>query len=79
MKTKIINISIPEQLLNSADELAKKECRNRSDLFREALRSYLISRGEILNLYNYGAQKAADNKIKESDVNEKIAEYRKDQ
>ena len=58
MSSKIINISIPDNLLKYADKVAKKESRNRSELFREALRSYLINRTELADLYAYGANQA---------------------
>ncbi len=44
MKTTTINISLPETLLNAADKQAETELRNRSELIREALRTYLISK-----------------------------------
>jgi len=34
-------ISMPEEFLNNIDELAKDEQRNRSELIREALRTYI--------------------------------------
>lgn len=45
MKTQTVNISIPDPLLGAADKQAEKEHRNRSDLFREALRWYLTEKG----------------------------------
>lgn len=45
MKTQTVNISIPDPLLNAADKQAEREHRNRSDLFREALRWYLTEKG----------------------------------
>lgn len=44
MKTTTINISLPETLLSAADKQAEMELRNRSELIREALRKYLISK-----------------------------------
>lgn len=41
MASKVINISIPEELLDAADRAAKAESRSRSELIREALRRYL--------------------------------------
>ncbi len=41
MPSKIINISLPEDLLREIDQLAKQERRTRSELFREAVRGYL--------------------------------------
>ncbi|OGF57319.1 MAG: hypothetical protein A2Z21_02185 [Candidatus Fraserbacteria bacterium RBG_16_55_9] len=41
MASKIINISLPEGLLQEVDRLAQLEKRSRSELFREAVRRYL--------------------------------------
>ena len=40
-RTTVINISLPERLLNLADKRAYAEARTRSDFFREAVRRYL--------------------------------------
>lgn len=44
-KNLVINISIPDILLSAADKQAEVEMRNRSELFREALRVYLTGKG----------------------------------
>ncbi len=53
METQIVNFSLPRKLLQMADKVAEKEARTRSELFREALRIYLIQKGawEDLSLY----------------------------
>lgn len=76
MKTKIINISIPNKLLFDADRLAAKEYRNRSELFREALRSYIISRKNLNFIYNYGERQAKKQKITSANLNQKISQFR---
>lgn len=75
MKAKIINISIPEPLLKDADVAAKEESRSRSDIFREAMRSYLMRR-ELNELRRYGKQKADELGIKAEDVDGLVADYR---
>lgn len=75
MKTKIINISLPERLLKDADKAAQDESRSRSELFREALRNYLLRR-ELDAGYAYGERKAKELNIKPGDVNDVIADYR---
>jgi len=42
MKNITINISLPKPLLDAVDKQAKTELRNRSELIREAIRSYLL-------------------------------------
>ena len=78
MKTKIINISIPERLLSDADKMAKKEYRTRSELFREALRNYLLTRSNLSVLYRYGEGRAAKQKITSENLNRQIFNYRKE-
>jgi len=76
MKTKIINISIPDRLLSDADNLAQKEYRSRSELFREALRSYILTRRNLSLIYGYGAVQAKRQRITPGNLNQKINTYR---
>ncbi len=46
MSSRIVNMTVPEALLKEADEVARAEGRNRSELFREAVRQYVRSRAE---------------------------------
>lgn len=41
MQTQLVNFTIPKKILVQVDSLARKEARSRSELFREAIRSYL--------------------------------------
>jgi len=41
MTSKMISVSIPEEMLPEIDSAARKEHRSRSELIREALRRYL--------------------------------------
>lgn len=45
MASRVINISLPEELLKEVDRVARKERRTRSEFFREAARRYLETRG----------------------------------
>lgn len=76
MKTKIINISIPGSLLSDADKLAQQEYRTRSELFREALRSYISTRRDLNSIYSYGSERAKKQKITPEILNQKISSYR---
>lgn len=76
MKTKIINISISDRLLSDADDLAQKEYRSRSELFREALRSYILARKNLNLIYSYGSKQAKKQKITKKNLNQKISEFR---
>jgi len=76
MKSKIINISIPDSLLSDADKLAKTEYRTRSELFREALRGYILSRRNLNLIYSYGSKQAKEQKITSKNLNQKISDFR---
>lgn len=79
MDGQIINISLPTKLLKLADEVAKTELRSRSELFREAIRSYLLDRFRWRELFSYSEQQAKKVKIKEKDVKKTISDYRRAQ
>ena len=76
MDTTIINISISKKLLKEADAIAKKESRNRSELFREAVRSYLIRQKELNDVFDYGKSQAKKLGIGRSDISRLIKETR---
>jgi len=56
MLLQTFNISLPKDLVAMADSVAKKEYRNRSELIKEALRTYLVSKQNWEELYSYGKQ-----------------------
>ncbi len=77
MRSKIINISLPKPLLDDIDYLAEQEARTRSEFFREAARSYLITRRKLNALYSYGRVQAQKSGVKtEADVERLIGEVR---
>ena len=76
MENTIINISINKKLLREADIIAKKESRNRSELFREALRNYLIRQRGLNDIFDYGKSQAKKLGIKRSGINRLIKESR---
>jgi CopG family transcriptional regulator/antitoxin EndoAI len=73
--TRILSLSLPPGLLREAERVAKKEGRTKSELFREALRRYLVAE-KLQSLQPYGAGQARKLGIKESDVARLIEEYR---
>lgn len=44
MPSRIINMTVPEELIKEVDEVAKVEGRTRSELFREAVSRYVQER-----------------------------------
>ena len=47
MASRIVNMTVPEDLLAEADEVARSEGRTRSELFRVAVRGYVRRRREL--------------------------------
>lgn len=44
MDAQVVNFSLPNKLLKLADRVAQQEARTRSELFREAIRRYVLRR-----------------------------------
>jgi metal-responsive CopG/Arc/MetJ family transcriptional regulator len=78
MKSTTINLSLPMPLLRLIDREARAELRTRSELLREAARSYLTKeqRWRILQRYAGGRARASGIRT-EADVLEAIASDRK--
>jgi metal-responsive CopG/Arc/MetJ family transcriptional regulator len=76
MDAQIINISLPGKLLALVDKVAEKEARSRSELFREAIRSYVFRRAKWDELFSYARKQAKKLKIKEADVDSIVRKYR---
>lgn len=71
-----ITISLPSDLLRETQRLAKEEARTRSDLIREALRQYLVSR-RWQRLRQWGAETAERLGLKtEADLQRLLDEVR---
>ncbi len=77
MKTSTINLSIPKDLLEQADKLAKRESRSRSELMRAALRIYLERRADWDRFFAYMDDHVKRHGLKPEDVEEAIREARR--
>ncbi len=76
-KTQTINLSIPKSLLEKVDALAEAEGSNRSELIRQAARSYLRTKDVWDELFKYGQETGQKLGIKsEEDVNNIVYEFR---
>lgn len=75
VSAKVINISLPEELLGEIDEFAKLERRTRSEFFREAARQYIESR-RWQRIRDAGSRAAKDLGLTEEDVERVVGEYR---
>ena len=77
MNTKTLNISLPPALIAQLDRVAKERSANRSELIREAVRSYLARREEWEKLFAIGARQAKKLGVTtEEDVVRIVREYR---
>ncbi len=77
--TKVLSISLPEEMLSEAEALAKEENRTMSELVREALRAYKREREGWRGLLDYGKAKGRAAGIKsEEDAVEAVRKARQD-
>ncbi|MCX6809671.1 MAG: ribbon-helix-helix domain-containing protein [Candidatus Berkelbacteria bacterium] len=77
MKTKTFNIILPEELVRKADLTAKKEYRNRSELIREALNTYINRAMAWETVFAAGEKVARASGIKnESEVAKIVSDFR---
>jgi metal-responsive CopG/Arc/MetJ family transcriptional regulator len=77
MKTSTINLSIPQDLLDKADQEAKRESRSRSELMREALRVYLERRDRWTRLLALADVHMMETGLRPEDVTAAVREARK--
>jgi predicted transcriptional regulator len=77
MKTSTVNISFSKELLDQIDETARKECRSRSELLREAARVYIDRRKRWDVIFGLAGGAANDTGVTESDIDREIALYRR--
>jgi CopG family transcriptional regulator/antitoxin EndoAI len=73
--TKVTSLSLPPKLLREAERLARREGRTKSELLREALRRY-VADSRWRGLQEFGRAQARKLRIKESDVERLVQEYR---
>ena len=76
-KAKVLSISIPAEMLQTAEQMAKEENRTMSELVREALRVYQRERRAWQDVFAYGEKNAKELGIKtEQDVVRIVREAR---
>lgn len=77
MKSSTVNISFNEDLLKQIDKVAREESRSRSELIREAARSYIDRKRKWDQIFIFSEKQAEKKNITEKDINEEIRSYRK--
>ncbi len=75
--TRTITFSLPREMADRVEEVAKEEGISRSALLREALFRYMEGNGWQL-LFRYGEQRTREQKISPEDVSSLVEEYRVD-
>lgn len=75
--TRTISFSLPCEMADRVEEVAKEEGRSRSALLREALSRYM-EENEWQQLLRYGEQRTREQKISPEDVSSLVEEYRVD-
>ncbi len=73
--TRTITFSLPHEMADRVEEMAKQEGRSRSALLREALSRYM-EENEWQQLLRYGEQRTREQKINPEDVSRLVEEYR---
>ena len=73
-----VNISFNQDLLKQIDKIAEEESRSRSELIREAARSYIERKRKWSQIFLVGSKVAQLKGITEGDMEKEIASYRKE-
>ena len=76
MKSSTVNISFNDELLKRIDQIAKQESRSRSELIREAARSYIERKNKWDKIYDYSGRQARKKQVSDKDIADEIAKYR---
>lgn len=71
-------ISLPPKLAREVDKQAMAEGRTRSELFREAVRQYLVRTERWEQIFAYGESVAAEQGLTEADVDRVVAGARRE-
>jgi CopG family transcriptional regulator / antitoxin EndoAI len=78
MKSSTVNISFNDELLEQIDQVAREESRSRSELIREAARTYIDRKRRWRQIFAFAEQKARETSLSEEDIESEIAEYRRE-
>jgi CopG family transcriptional regulator/antitoxin EndoAI len=71
-----VNISFTQELLKEIDKIAQQESRSRSELIREAARSYIERKRKWGDIFEAGSRIAAERGLSPADIDREIAAYR---
>ena len=71
-----VNISFNSDLLKQIDQVAQEESRSRSELIREAARTYIERKRRWGQIFKIGAQTAKSKVLTQEDIADEIRSYR---
>ena len=71
-----VNISFNSDLLQQIDQVAQEESRSRSELIREAARTYIERKRRWAQIFKIGAQTAKSRALTPEDLTDEIRAYR---
>ena len=77
MSNVTVNISFQDSLLNDIDRVARNEARSRSELLREAARTYIRRTERWTGIFALGQQIVRKRGLTPTDVSKEIKAYRK--
>lgn len=72
-----VNISFEKSLLKEIDKIAKREHRSRSELIREAARTYIEKKTRWQAIFDFTSKAIDQSSISEKDVFNEIKSVRK--
>ncbi len=71
-----VNISFEKALLKEIDKIAKREHRSRSELIREAARSYIEKKSRWESIFTFADKVSSKSKFSEKDIFDEISQVR---
>ena len=78
-RSKIVNMSLPPELLLQVEEMARQRGVSKSHILREALKDYIASERRWERIRRWGEESARRLRIKdEEDVDRLIHEFRRE-
>ena len=75
--SKLLSVSVPDDLMASTEALARESGRTKSEVVREALRAH-VGQARLAELWRYGEGRAEDRGIGPDDVEDLIDELRRE-
>lgn len=76
MKISTVNISFQKDLLDRIDQVAREESRSRSELIREAARTYIERKKRWKDIFTFGRGQANKLGLTEEDIQDEIRMFR---